>query len=85
MKKVINGKTYNTDTSFELKKFKKSTMVVPDIELKIIKFLYETRTGNYFIFKIKHFIDHKHPIMNGTEESIEPLTKNEAMRILYGE
>lgn len=85
MKKVINGKTYNTDTSFELKKFKKSTMVVPDIELKIIKFLYETRTGNYFIFKIKHFIDHKHPIMNNTEESIEPLTKNEARRILYGE
>lgn len=85
MKKVINGKTYNTDTSFELKKFKKSTMIVPDIELKIIKFLYETRTGNYFIFKIKHFIDHKNPIMNDYEESIEPLTKNEARRILYGD
>lgn len=85
MKKVIKGKTYNTDTSFELKKERKSMMIVPNIELKEIKFLYETRTGNYFFFNVEHFIDHKHSWMNDYRENIVPVPKNEAMKFLYGE
>ena len=73
MKKVIKGKTYNTDASYMLLKHFEERVNGTEITE-----LYETRTGNYFVYRKNH-------LGSTTREWVVPLPKDIAMKILYGE
>lgn len=80
MKKVIKGKTYNTNTAYLYHRLRTEEKSFGEVKVKDIRTIYTTRTGNYFIHNIHHRINTKNPIMNGTEEWITPISKEEAFR-----